>query len=226
MPMQWVLGLVLVLAIVASDAKAADYHYVANTRPPDAFLRLRTQPSASSGQRITTMPNGTVLQVLERRSDGWWLVRIVATGQEGWALSGTRFANWIECCVSPGRSSPNMQLVGFRSPSNNIHCMIDATPGSAPYLRCDIYQIETSPPPKPVGCDGDWGQAFGIASDGTLGERLCYSDAVLNDNWPVLHYGREWTGYGFRCKSETTGITCTNSTRHGFSLARKQQIIF
>ena len=77
----------------------AYYYYVANTRPPDAFLALRTQPSASSGQRIMAMTNGTLLQVLQRLEDGWWYVRVKATGDEGWALSGQGDQSWIVCCA-------------------------------------------------------------------------------------------------------------------------------
>src|SRR5947209_2050339 len=75
-------------------------HYVANTRPPDAYLALRTQPSAASGTRIMTMPNGTALRVLERRADGWWRVRVEPSGQEGWALAFQGNRSWIDCCVT------------------------------------------------------------------------------------------------------------------------------
>jgi hypothetical protein len=74
------------------------YHYVDDTRPPDAFLALRTQPSASSGSRIIEMPNGTLLHVLERRPDGWWRVRVAPSGPEGWALNRQRDRVWIHCC--------------------------------------------------------------------------------------------------------------------------------
>ena len=74
------------------------YYFVANTRPPDAYLALRTQPSSSRGQRITTMPNGTLLEILQRQVNGWWHVRVVATGQEGWALAGEGNRVWLKCC--------------------------------------------------------------------------------------------------------------------------------
>jgi tetratricopeptide (TPR) repeat protein len=70
-------------------------YLVANTTPPDAFVALRTLPSSRSGERIATMPNGTALQVLQRRSDGWWYVQVVETGQKGWALSGQSGKVWI-----------------------------------------------------------------------------------------------------------------------------------
>lgn len=76
------------------------YSVVANTQPPDAFLALRTQPSSFSGRRITAMLNGTRLTVLQKRADGWWLVRVVDTGEEGWALSIHGQKTFIECCVT------------------------------------------------------------------------------------------------------------------------------
>lgn len=85
---------------VASTAYGQSYFFVANTRPPDAFLSLRTQPSTAVGQQIEEMPNGTLLEVLERRSDGWWLVRNIRSQRVGWALSRYGSRIWIECCRS------------------------------------------------------------------------------------------------------------------------------
>jgi hypothetical protein len=98
-----VLMAVLLLGISGS-AKAQQPHsdnetyYVANTRPPDAFLALRTNPTTASGQRILAMPNGTPLKVLERRGNAWWYVRVLPSGPEGWALSRQGSSIWIECC--------------------------------------------------------------------------------------------------------------------------------
>jgi uncharacterized protein YecT (DUF1311 family) len=85
----------------------ASLSYVANTEPPDAYLSLRTDPASSRGQRIMSMPNGTLLEVLKRQPDGWWNVRVVPTGQTGWALSSSREKRWIECCkiASGGETS-------------------------------------------------------------------------------------------------------------------------
>ena len=80
---------------------APQYSYVWDTRPPDAWLALRTLPSSSTGTQIVTMPNGTLIDVLERRVDNWWYVRIVETGQVGWALSRQGNRVWISCCRSP-----------------------------------------------------------------------------------------------------------------------------
>src|SRR5437588_12946263 len=61
-------------------SRGGPYYVVANTRPPDAFLALRTDPSTSVGRRIMEMPNGTMLRVLRRNQDGWWFVRLGETG--------------------------------------------------------------------------------------------------------------------------------------------------
>jgi PBP1b-binding outer membrane lipoprotein LpoB len=78
---------------------------VAGTLPPDAFLALRTEPSGSHGQRIVEMPNGTMLEVIERRPDNWWFVKVVDTGQTGWALSQQGNRRWIHCCVQENAQS-------------------------------------------------------------------------------------------------------------------------
>lgn len=75
------------------------YYVVANTTPPDAFLALRTDPSPKIGRRIEMMPNGTALEVLKRNPDGWWYVRVVVSGHEGWALSSQKDKRWIVCCA-------------------------------------------------------------------------------------------------------------------------------
>ena len=74
------------------------FYFVGDTRPPDAYLTLRTEPGGSAGQRILDMPNGTLLDVLEKRSDGWWRVKIVNGGREGWALNRAGNRVWIHCC--------------------------------------------------------------------------------------------------------------------------------
>lgn len=121
---------ILTLSITdVSRAEDANY-YVANTRPPDAFLALRTHPSSQFGRRIMAMPNGTVLQVLQRNNDGWWYVRVAGSTIEGWALSRQGDKVWIVCCSASATNVPPPILkdyapvIGFKSPSNNIHCQL------------------------------------------------------------------------------------------------------
>jgi hypothetical protein len=77
------------------------YSYVANTAPPDAFLALKAYPALNS-PRIMAMANGTRLEVLLRRADGWWYVRVSPTGEEGWAFSGSGAKAYILCCADSG----------------------------------------------------------------------------------------------------------------------------
>jgi hypothetical protein len=119
---------------------------------------------------------------------------------------------------------------GFRTPSNNIHCLIedwradDGKPKSQ--LRCDMAQLSGPIPPKPADCEFDWGQAYAIMGDGLAGQRLCYSDTVMNPAYLVLPYGAAWQRGGYTCKSETSGLTCVNGLGHGFALSKQTQRLF
>jgi hypothetical protein len=93
------------------------YSYVANTMPPDAFLALKPYPS-SNGPRIMAMANGTKLEVLLRRVDGWWFVKVWPTGQQGWAFSGQGNKAYILCCSTDSGSHtdeepPAKQIADF-----------------------------------------------------------------------------------------------------------------
>jgi hypothetical protein len=205
------------------DPFATSYSYVVNTRPPDDFLALRTQPFRR-GVPITTMPNGTLLELLQRRADRWWYVRVLPFGHEGWALSGQGSRNWIECCrtgLTDPRPIPTPdEPVGFKTQSGNIHCQVDER-----VLRCDLKEMSTRPR-RPRSCDLEWGDAFVIEQNGQSGYRLCHRDTVVNDELLPLSYGNSWSQEGYTCKSEQTGLTCMNSTSHGFSLSRGGQKVF
>jgi hypothetical protein len=201
-----------------------DTYYVANTRPPDAFLALRTNPTSGSGQRIATMPNGTPLKVLERRGDGWWYVRVLPSGPEGWALSRQGSSVWIECCRTGTNDLKTIptpdEPVGFKTPSNNIYCQLDEA-----VLRCDLREMSTRPR-RPRDCDLEWGDAFVIEQTGRSGYRLCHGDTVANDELLPLSYGDTWSQEGYVCRSEQSGLTCMNVAGHGFSLSRNSQEVF
>ena len=219
------------VAVWSPTIAQSSYYYVANTRPPDAFLALRTHPTTRRGLRIRKMPNGTLLEVLQRRSDGWWRVRVIPTGEEGWALSGQNGSVWIDCCVTDTvnrtRRTAEPNVIGFKTPSDNIHCQLDESSiGTVIVLRCDIRQLGSVPPPKPPYCEFDWGQAFAITEDDHVGARICYSDTVIDDALLTLPYGTIWQRGGFGCKSEQTGLTCINSAGHGFSISQRSQALF
>jgi hypothetical protein len=208
------------------------FYYVANTRPPDAYLSLRTEPTISRGMNIMTMPNGTMLELIERRPDRWWRVRVFPTGQEGWALSGQGNRVWIACCVTaqgtPAADENQQVPVGFKTPSNNIYCQFDeGVHGDVPsYLRCDIKESYGPLPPRPADCDLDWGGAYAVYEEDRPGELFCHGDTTIDDALPTLLYGNVWRRGNIRCKSERIGLTCINALGRGFFLSRDSQRLF
>jgi hypothetical protein len=120
---------------VQNNSSDTSIYYVANTTPPDGYLSLRTNPSTSDGQRITTMPNGTLLRVLQRQDDGWWHVKVIPSGPEGWAISRIGNKTFIACCTTaaavqaPAQSSP----VTENQPAQTEQLLWDLN-GSTAYL--------------------------------------------------------------------------------------------
>jgi hypothetical protein len=95
-------GLLLFICFSPAFAQEEDpfdspLYHVVNTYSDDNVLALRTEPSLH-GLHIMLVPNGTMVEVVERRRDRWWYVRLLPFGQEGWILSGHGSRRWIECC--------------------------------------------------------------------------------------------------------------------------------
>jgi hypothetical protein len=112
---------------------------------------------------------------------------------------------------------------GFQSPSKNIACQYFGY-DKQNVLRCDIGAMETKPR-RPADCDLDYGSAFEMNARGPAA-RICHGDTVMDRALPVLGYGEVWQRGGFTCTSEQTGVTCFNTERRGFSLARARQEVF
>jgi hypothetical protein len=117
-------------------------------------------------------------------------------------------------------------LLGFKTPSSNIFCMLDDDNAGVASLRCDITQMTSAPLRKPRDCPLDWGDAFFIAKNGTVGVLVCHGDTVADDRMPVLPYGAVWKQAEFTCTSQTDGLTCVNAEGHGFALSRAVQRVF
>ena len=135
-----------------AQAQFLDLYFVANTRPPDDFLALRSEPSSRYGERLEKMPNGTRLLVIQRREDGWWNVKNVNTGNVGWAFRGTDQRPWIDCCIRQIQQPP-AQLAGMptqrpppRQPPIEPQPIISASP--APVSAPDP---PSSSPPRSSG---------------------------------------------------------------------------
>jgi hypothetical protein len=216
------------LMVLCSPARAQDdpvefqlYHIV---NAENDVLALRTEPSFQKGLEIMRVSNGTLLEVVERRKDRWWYVRLLPFGQEGWALSGRGSRRWIECC----RARQDIPLpialeqsIGFKTPTSNVYCVIEET-----WLRCDTKQIAGSNSQKPAECYLDWGDAFIVTPESEGGHFLCHGDTVADDALPTLRYGNRWTREGYTCTSERTAVTCTNAQGHGFRLSSTSKTVF
>lgn len=109
--------------------------------------------------------------------------------------------------------------VDFRSPSGNIHCVLD---GNA--AVCEISELKPSYR-RPASCEFDYGQTFAVGEVGA-GQVLCVSDSIKVPGSDVLRYGEFVTGVGISCQSREDGMLCTNSDGGGFHISRIRQRVF
>ena len=129
------------IATCSSHAGDLSNYVVANTALPDDFLALRTDPSAATGTRLEKMPNGTPLQVFEKRPDGWWRVQDLTTGQIGWAKSVTRTGiAWIVQQSHAASSDREAQPTQLAPPGNN----------PTPAAPAEATPLPSNPPPGPT----------------------------------------------------------------------------
>jgi hypothetical protein len=117
-----------------------------------------------------------------------------------------------------GATAAEARYVDFVMPSKNIGCGYTDDPRH--YLRCDILQ-SSDMPAKPRSCDLDYGHAYGMGRRGRA-VTLCAGDTVVNRDAPVLGYGETKRIGGFKCRSKTTGLRCTNQAGHGWFLSRQR----
>lgn len=140
----------------------------------------------------------------------------------------------------------------FTMPSGNITCAMfspEASGLESGYVRCDIFERDYADPPRPQGCQLDYGNSFYLDSSALLG---CVGDTISQTSdlaktpsltaWfdpardslvrpagsprkrptaAALAYGKTLVVGDLRCASSITGVTCTNSaTGNGFRVAR------
>lgn len=107
----------------------------------------------------------------------------------------------------------------FLTPSGNIACI-----AFADFLRCDLKQNLARIPRQPQDCELDWGNYFGMGLKGKP-QYLCVGDTAFG-KYPVLAYGKAWQFRDFVCKSEKSGLTCSNKDQHGWKLNKLKQKFF
>jgi hypothetical protein len=113
----------------------------------------------------------------------------------------------------------------FKMPSGNIGCAYSWFSGESAQLRCDILSGLVPRPPRPKGCDLDWGYGYEMKSTGRA-QSFCAGDTALDPRARVLANGQTWKSGGFTCVSRATGLTCTNRSGRGFTLSRARSRTF
>ena len=111
---------------------------------------------------------------------------------------------------------PGATPTAFKSPTGNIGCLIGADA-----VRCDIHDHTYTPPPKPPGCDLDWGDSIQLMAQGPA-NFFCHGDTAFDPSAAVLPYGAQARQGSLVCTSTEAGISCVREgTANGFSISRQ-----
>ena len=125
--------------------------------------------------------------------------------------------------TSPPRlpPKPTGTYVQFTLPSNNIGCVMQ----SDGVVRCDIRQRDWAPPTKPADCNPNYDFGQGLVL-GATARFVCATDTALVGA-PVLAYGSTSRQDPYQCRSDESGVECTNlDTGHGFSMSAADYRLF
>ncbi len=93
-------------------------------------------------------------------------------------------------------------------------------------MRCDVAERDWAPPPRPSDCPDftDYGQGITLGTTGRA-SFVCAGDTTLGSG-PGLPYGQFEAGGGVSCTSEPSGMRCSNSDGHGFTISRQDYTLF
>lgn len=112
---------------------------------------------------------------------------------------------------------------GFRTPSGNIYCNGAVEAGE---IGCSIVE-RSGPPAAPdtEACPSVWGHHVDLDRNGPA-RMVCGPVPRKSSYTDVAPYGVSASFGGINCRSETTGLQCTNTDGHGFFLSRREQRIW
>ncbi|MBA3717983.1 MAG: hypothetical protein H0W87_07145 [Actinobacteria bacterium] len=117
-------------------------------------------------------------------------------------------------------AAPQKNYFTFKTPGGVIECGV-FVPGkySESLLRCDIRTGLKPKVQRPKGCKFDFGSTLELRGTGRAFPG-CISDAV-GQVTKVVGYGQTFRKGPFTCKSARAGLTCKNTSKHGFFLSKK-----
>jgi len=112
---------------------------------------------------------------------------------------------------------------GFRTPSGNIYCN-GSVEGSE--IGCSIVERNGPPAQADTGaCPGVWGHHIQLGPTGPA-IVVCGGAPRKSTYTDVASYGVSASFGEISCRSEKTGLQCTNAAGHGFLLSRQNQRVW
>ena len=129
----------------------------------------------------------------------------------------------VALCLVTTATGVAAEGYGFRTPSGNIYCNGSV---EADEISCSIVDRSGPPAAPDTGaCTAVWGHHVQLDRTGqarvicgTVPQKSTYTD--------IAPYGVSDSFGGINCRSETTGLQCTNADGHGFLLSRSQQRVW
>jgi hypothetical protein len=116
-------------------------------------------------------------------------------------------------------------LPALKTPSGNISCFV--TPGPAT-LHCSLKQAEYATYMENVRCGPpiglDW-VGFTLPArtkaQVTCSGGILYNPSTQRPRYATVPYGHTWHAGPFDCRSQVTGLGCSNHTGHGLFISRQ-----
>jgi len=199
----------------------------------DNFLSVRRRPYGPAGlaeeaDRLFTRDRVCIASV----SGHWLNVKYMRLGRmySGWvfdryvALSSRQtYAN------SPQPSDDG--YFDFASPSKNILCAYSPPrPDMPASVFCQIMQFTSTLPgysdPDGIMDRCDYPNSFQVQDNAAKANYYCDGPMGFSNRTVILNYGSVFLRGNLSCRSEVSGMTCTNRAGHGFSIAKARQSVF
>jgi len=152
------------------------------------------------------------------------------TRSRTWRWNGTRFTvtRWRQTTPPEADPTPTFVPGFFKTPSGNIVCYHSPGPKDMPRasVACGIKSGLKPAPPRGKCEEGGYADdRVTLLATGRVEVPSCAGDpgALTGETVArVLAYGQTRSGGGIRCTSAATGLTCRNTSGHGFFLSRER----